>query len=132
MFGFASAFVVDVLLYAVLLGAVGSIFGMDSNIVNVSSFVVVCMICSVAGLAVLRKFACPWSWGLLAAYGAIGFSLLFVFTFLGATIGGLADTFQLGVILGVTLLQGGAFVLPAILWGKRILTSPEPSPNSPR
>ncbi len=87
------------------------------------------MICSVAGLAVLRKFACAWSWGLLAAYGAIGFSLLLAFTLLGATIGGRADTFQLGVILGVTLVQEVAFVLPAILWGKRILASPDPLPN---
>ncbi len=118
---------VNALLYVLSLSVAGFIFG--TNGVNVAFPILICMICSVLGLAVLRKFACPWSWGLLSIYGAIGLALLFVFTLLASTIGGHGKTLRLETIVGMTLLQGVAFVLPAILWGKQILADPDPHQN---
>ncbi len=126
-FGLTSAFVVNALLYVLSLSVAGFIFGTTG--VDIAFLILICMICSVLGLAVLRKFACPWSLGLLAAYGAIGLFLLFGFTVLANTIGGHGKTLRLETMIGMTLLQGVAFVLPAILWGKQILADPNPRKN---
>jgi hypothetical protein len=128
-FGFASAFVVNALLYVLSLSVAGFIFG--TNGVDVAFLILICMSCSLLGLAVLRKFTCPWSWGLSAAYSAIGLFLLFVFTLLASTIGGHGRTLRSETIVGMTLLQGVAFVLPAILWGGRILAGADPHRNGP-